>query len=215
MVLKQLISISISKEHFSTYGPLKFHGRQRTLLEINKRLQKCIRYHTHSWIANKCHREIVRERPSYIHSCTKNINILKATVDRGICLPDLPSVIKELFPTDAGILLEDNPRWSALFENGLHWRKWPHCGCIPYPGKLTTHRWSMRGYTGPGPLNHLNSGQLWRELAMGLGGNLLRLNPFAQSCFLLPSTGVDPNKILNAYFCLKVSFPGNPTFNKS
>lgn len=109
-----------------------------------------------------------------------------------------------IMPPDARILLEDDPQWSAFFENVSSENGLIH-GLAPHPGKHTFHRWSMRGYKGPAPWSCLNSGQRWGQLPIGLGGSLLRMNPFAQPCFrLLPSTGVDPNKILDAN--LRVSF---------
>lgn len=62
----------------------------------------------------------------------------------------------------------------------------------------------MRHYKGPGPLPQLRT--MLRGAPHRLAESLIRMNPFALSCFLLPpSTGTDPNKY-PAYLCLTVSF---------
>ena len=96
-----------------------------------------------------------------------------------ICIPNDPSMMKELFPQmseyNQTMALNGQPslKMASTGESG------PVHGCSTYPGKLTSNRGSMRGYKGPGPLKLPQLRTTMKRGSMGLGGNLLRMNPFA------------------------------------
>lgn len=129
-----------------------------------------------------------------------------------ICIPDDPSVMKELFPQmpeyNQIMALRGQPslKMASTGESG------PIHGCSTYLEKLTSNRGSMRGYKVPGPLKLPQPRTTMKQAPMGLG-ETLRMNPFAQSRFLLPSTGVEPNK--TAYLSLSQTlFPSEPNLQE-
>ena len=132
--------------------PLNSAWEKEWVLEI-KRLQKCIRYHTHSWAAHKSHTKTIRKRPSPHSLLYQKHGHIEGDCG-GLCdrAPRFSSLVKELFPQ----MLECYQKMTVDCQPSL---KMASSIATP-PTQSSSHpieRWTIRCYKVPGPLPQLRT----------------------------------------------------------